>query len=219
MRTSNEIKACLQHDAYELCQVQELSATSSGHVQTATDGIHMSNSHANLIKPTIDAQIRQIHGLSEEIVRVYALRSNESDAHLKNENAQLKQDVVALREALRLETEQHQAHLTDFARSERFNTQLKVWLKEMKDKYEDAIIENLDLKDPNKALQSTLRKHRKGLPTAPPYPVLTPDSCQRCCKQCGFQPCKQWDFSGTDALWQDSGRNQSRSHCDNRDQS
>lgn len=178
MRTSNEIKACLQHDAYELCQVQELSATSSGHIQTATDEIHMSNSHANLIKPTIDAQIRQIHGLSEEIVRVYALRSNERDAHLKNENAQLKQDVVSLREALRLETEQHQAHLIDFARSgeelnqriqlsERFNTQLKVRLKEMKDQYEDVIIENLDLKDPNKALQGTLRKHRKRLQPLP----------------------------------------------------
>lgn len=66
---------------------------------------------ADLIDPTIDARNRQIHTLTEEMDRVYALRNDDSDPCLKQEIAQVKKQVTTLQQALRVEKGQHQAHL------------------------------------------------------------------------------------------------------------
>lgn len=172
MRTSDQIKAGLHHGAYELHQIQQLTATISDRIQTVLDDIQVCNDGASLIDPTIDTLNRQIHTLNEEMDRVYALRNDEVDSYVRQENAQLKRDLAALQEALRLEKEKHQAHLTDSIKStkeltqrvkslERFNELLKSKLNGMREQYESAIIDVVDLKDTVKSLQSTPGKcHR-----------------------------------------------------------
>lgn len=164
MRISDELKAHLYHGAQELRQSQQMLATVSDRLQTTFDEIQVCNGRADLIDPAIDTLNRQIHTLNEEMDRVYALRNDESDSYLKQENAQLKRDLAAVQQALRLEVEQHQAHLTDSVKSneelaqrvqslEQFNSLLISKINEMREKYESAIIEVTDLKStPGKRL-------------------------------------------------------------------
>ena len=157
MQISDEIKARLHHGAHELRQSLQLLATLSDRTRAAFDEIQVCNDRADLIDPAIDTLNQQIHTLNTEVDRVYALRNDESDSHLKQENVQLKRDLEAVQQALRLEVEQHQAHLTDSVKSrdeliqrvqslEQFNSLLISKINEMREKYESAIIEVTELK-------------------------------------------------------------------------
>ena len=174
MRISDEIKARLHHGAHELHQALQLLATSSDHIQTAFDEIQVCQNRADVIDPAIDALRLQIHTLTEDMDRLYSLRNNESDLYLKQENKQLKKDLAALQQALHREKEQHQAHLTDSARSneelmqrirnlERFGDLLKSKINEMKEQYENAIIDNADLRDTISGSQGNPGEYHTGL--------------------------------------------------------
>ena len=172
MRTSDEIKTRLNHVAHELRYTLQSIATASDRVQTALDEVQVCNDRALFIDPTIDALNHQISTLTEEMDRVCSLRNDESDLYLRQENAKLKRDIGALQQALRREKEEHQADRAEAARShdtlvqhienlERFNGTLKKRVAEMKELYETAIIDNVDLKDAILSLQSTPGKiHR-----------------------------------------------------------
>ena len=166
MQMSDELKARLQHGAHELRQSLQLLATVSDRTQTAFDEIQVCNDRADLIDPAIDTLNQKIHTLNEEVDRVYALSNTKSDSYLKQENVQLKRDLEAVQQALRLEVEQRQAHLTDSVKSreeliqrvqslEQFNSLLISKINEMREKYESAIIEVSELK-------STTGKYHRG---------------------------------------------------------
>ncbi len=166
MQMSDELKARLHHGAHELRQSLQLLASVSDRTQTAIDEIQVCNDRADLIDPAIDTLRQKIHTLNEEVERVYALSNDKSDAYLKQENVQLKRNLEAVQQALRLEVEQRQAHLTDSAKSheelvqhvqslEEFNSLLISKINEMREKYESAIIEVTELK-------STPGKYHKG---------------------------------------------------------
>ena len=159
MRISDELKARLHHGSHEISQVQQLLAAALDHVQTLVDDIQLCNDRADLVDPAFDTLNRQIHALTEEMNRVYALRSNGSDLHLRLENSQLKRDLAALQQAVKSNEElaQHMGSL------ERFNQMLKSKLNEMKEMYENAIIEVADLKEKNKNLYNMAGKHHRGL--------------------------------------------------------
>lgn len=176
MQTSDEIKARLHHSSHELRQTQQLLATVADRVQTAYDEIQVCSSRADLIDPTIDKLNCQINAMREDMDRLFALRNNDADQYLRQENAQLKKDVAALQQTLRLERGQHQAHLSDAVKSneelnhriqdlEQFNSLLKSKINEMKEKYEDAIIDIADMKGKKDTLQNNPRKHHKWLQT------------------------------------------------------
>ena len=178
MQTSEELRAHLQHGAHEIRQIKQLLATALDRAQTTSDEIHMCSDCVKLIDPTIDALNHEVHRLTAEMDRVYALRDddgtdNGTDAYLRRLNAQLRIDLAALQKALQREKEQHQANLTTAVECnkelkqrvlslERFNDLLKAKINEMREKYEDAIIEVTDLKDANRTLQSTPGEYRKG---------------------------------------------------------
>lgn len=237
MRTSDEIRARLHHGTQELHEALRLVAASSDRIQTALDEIQTCYSRADLIDPAINALNHQIQTLSEEMDRVYSLRNNENDLYLRQENNQLKRDIAAVQQALRREMAEHQAHLTESVKSneelnqriqslERFNDLLKAKINEMKEQYESAIVDVVDLRDSNaglrdtnaglkdtvKSLQNTPGKHHKG--ATPLYTVLMTNSFQRHCKHYGFRRSKRRHFDGTDPFWQDSGRDKSRPHGD-----
>ena len=166
MQTSDEIKARLGHVAHELRHTLQSVTTASDRIQTALDEVQVCHDRALSIEPTIDALNHQINTLTEEMDRVYSLRNDESDLYLRQENARLKRDIGAWQRALRREIEEHQAHLAEAVKSnealaqhnkdlERFNDVLKKGLAKMKEQYESAIIENLDLKDAISSSQST----------------------------------------------------------------
>ena len=185
MRTSDEIKARLRHGTHELLQAQQplatvsnrilellqaqqLLATVSDRIQTATDEIKVCNDRADLIDPTIDALHRQLHNLTEEMDRVYALRNDDSDEALKLEISQLKKQVTNLQQALRVQERQYQAQLDESAKSnellvqrvqslERFNNLLKVNINDMKERYETAIIDVADQKNTIAGQADTIR--------------------------------------------------------------
>lgn len=190
MQTSEELRAHLQHGAHEIRQIKQLLATALDRAQTTSDEIHMCSDRVKLIDPTIDALNREIHRLTAEMDRVYALRDddgtdNGADSYLRRSNAQLRIDLAALQKALQREKEQHQADLTESAdynkelkqrvqSLERFNELLKFKINEMKEKYESAIIDNVDLRDTNsnqaatiKTLQNTPGKHHNKLLPSP----------------------------------------------------
>lgn len=230
MRTSNEIRARLHHGTQELGEALQLVAASSNRIQIALDEIQTCYSRADLIDPAIDALNHQVQTLNEEMDRVYSLRNNENDLYLRQENKKLKRDLAAVQQALRREMAEHQAHLTDSLKSneelyqrvqsfEKFNNLLKSKINEMKHNYESAIIDNADLRDTNaglkdtvKSLQNTPGKHHKG--ATPLYTGLMTNSFQCHCKLYGFRRSQRRHYSGTDPLWQDSGRDKSRPHCD-----
>ncbi len=168
MQTSEEIKRRLNYGAHELRQILQVLATVSDRIQTTSDEIQVCNDRADLIDPTIDALKLQIQTLNEDMDRVYSLRINESDIYLKQENAQLKKELAALQQALSDEADQHQAHLAESVKSnaelvqriqslDRFNTLLKTKINEMKEQYDSAIIDNVDLRDTNAGLQGTVQ--------------------------------------------------------------
>ena len=170
MQTSKEMKNHLNHGALELCEIEQLLATALDRVQTAADEIRMCHDRADLVDSTVDALNREILTVNEEMDRVNSLRNNESDLYLRQENAHLKRDIAAMQQALRREMEEHKAQLTESVKSnedltrrirklEHFNELLKVRINEMKEKYESAIIDNLDLRDTVKSLQNTPGKH------------------------------------------------------------
>ena len=159
MRISDELKARLHHGSHEIGQVQQLLAAALDRVQTVVDDIQLCNDRADLVDPTFDTLNRQIHALTEEMNRVYALRDNESDLHLRLENSALRRDLAALQEAVESNEELAQR----VGSLERFSQMLKSKLKEMKEMYESAIIEVADLKEKNKTLYDMAGKHHRGL--------------------------------------------------------
>ena len=177
MQTTNEIRARLNHGAHEILQTQELLATVTDRLQIVLDQIRLCNSRTELIEPTIDTLKHQIHTLNEEMDRVYALRNNESDLYLRQENVRLKKDIVASHQALRREMEEGQTRITELVKSnenlrqrvgslERLNDVLKSKTNEMKEQYESAIIDNVDLRDANadlKGANADLRDTNAGL--------------------------------------------------------
>lgn len=167
MRTSDEIKVRLNRGIYELRQAQQSLGTVQGRIQTVVNEIQVQSDRADLIDPAIDALNRQIFTLNEDMDRVYSLRNDESDLYLKQENAKLKSDIAELKRAHRREVEQLQAQLANSTKSneelihraqsvERFNDLLKTKINEMKQQYENAIIDNVDLRDTNADLQDTV---------------------------------------------------------------
>ena len=175
MQTSEELRAHLQHGAHEIRQIKQILNTALDRAQTTSDEIQICSDRVKLIDPTIDALNREVHRLTTEMDRVYALRDddgtdNGADSYLRQLNAQLRIDLAALQKALQCEKEQHQADLTKSAEYnkdlkqrvlslERFNDLLKAKLNEMKEKYETAIIDNVDLRDTIKSVQNTPGKH------------------------------------------------------------
>ena len=173
MLMSDQITARLRHQAYELHQCQHLIATVLDRVQTVLDEIQVCSDHASLIDPAINTLNHQIHTLTEEMDRVYALRNDEHDSYLRQENSQQKRDLAFLHETIRHAKEQHEAHVNDLSESnkeltgrverlEKFNDLLKSRTNEMKKQYECAIIDNVDLKDTVKTLQSTPGKYHQS---------------------------------------------------------
>ena len=169
MRTSDEIKARLHHGDHELRQALQLLATTSDHIQAASDGIQVCIDRADLIEPAINELKHQIQSLVEEISEVYSLRNNESDLHLRQQNAPLKKDLAALQQALSDEMEERQAHLPGLVKSneelvqrieglERSTQLLKFRINEMTEKYESAIIEVAELKGTHRTLQGITGK-------------------------------------------------------------
>ena len=159
MRISDELKARLYHGSHEISQVQQLLATALDHVQTVVDDIQLCNDRADLVDPAFDTLNRQIYALTEEMNRVYALRGNEGDLHLRHENSKLRRELAALQQAVESNNELAQR----MGSVERFNQMLKSKLNEMKEMYENAIIEVADLKDRNKTLFNMAGKHYKAL--------------------------------------------------------
>ena len=152
----DQLKSHLSHGGHELRQALQLLPTVVGCIQTAADDFQVCNDLVELIiGPAFEALNRQNHGLNEEMDRVFALRHDESTSYLKEENAKLKRDLAAALEGLRRETEaelissnkpntksdQHIQYLEGLVQH------LKIKLNEMREKYESAIIENLDLKN------------------------------------------------------------------------
>ena len=159
MWISDELKARLHHGSHEIGQVQQLLAAALDHVQTVVDDIQLCNDRADLVDPTFDTLDHQIHALTEEMNRVYALRGNEGDLHLRLENSKLKRDLAALQQAVKSNEELAQR----MGSLERFNQMLKSRLNEMKEMYESAIIEVADLKEKNKNLYNMAGKHHRSL--------------------------------------------------------
>lgn len=193
MQTSEELRAHLQHGAHEIRQIRQLLGTALDRAQTISDEIRMCSDRVKIIDPTIDTLNREIHRLTTEMDRLYALRDDEgpdngAESYLRRLNAQLRIDLAALQKALQREKEQHQADLSTAAECnnelkqralglERFNDLLKTKLNEMREKYESAIIDNVDLRDTNanqaatiNTLQNTPGKHHNELqPSATAY--------------------------------------------------
>ena len=190
MQTSEELRAHLQHGAHEIHQIKQILNTALDRAQTTSDEIQICSDRVKLIDPTIDALNREVHRLTTEMDRVYALRDddgtdNGADSYLRRLNAQLRIDLAALQKSLQREKEQHQADLTTAVESnkglkqrvqslEQFNELLKFKINEMKEKYESAIIDNVDLRDTNanqavtiKTLQNTPGKHHTELLPSP----------------------------------------------------
>ena len=170
---SGQIIVRLQHQAYELHQCQQLIATVSDRVQTVIDEIQVCSDHASLIDPAVNTLNHQIQTLTEEMDRVYALRNDEHDSYLREENSRQKRDLAFLHETIRRAKEQHKAHVNDLSKSnkeltrrveqlEKFNDLLKSRTNEMRKDYESAIIDNVDLKNTVKDLQSTPGKYHKS---------------------------------------------------------
>ena len=166
MSTSGQIIARLSHQAYELHQCQQLIATLSDRVQTVLDEIQVCTDHASLIDPAVDTLNQQIQSLTEDMDRVYALRNDEHDSQLREENSRQKRDLAFLHETIRRDKEQHEAHVNDLSKSneeltrrveelEKFNDLLRSRTNEMREEYESAIIDVVDLKNTVKTLQST----------------------------------------------------------------
>lgn len=166
MPISGQIIVRLCHQAYELHQCQQLIATVSDRVQTVLDEIQVCSDHASLIDPAVNTLNQQIQPLTEEMDRVYALRNDEHDSYLREENSQQKRDLAFLHETIRHAKEQHEAHVNDLSKSnkeltwrvenlERFNDLLRSRTNEMRIQYEGAIIDNVELKETIKTLQST----------------------------------------------------------------
>ena len=173
MPISGQIIVRLQHQAYELHQCQQLIAAVSDRVQTVLDEIRICSDHASLIDPAVNTLNHQIQTLTEEMDRVYALRNDEHDSYLREENSRLKRDLAFLHETFRRAKEQHEAQIKDLSRSnkeltrrveqlEKFNDLLKSRTNEMRKDYESAIIDNVDLKNTVKTLQSTPGKYHKS---------------------------------------------------------
>ena len=173
MPISGQIIARLRHQAYELQQCQQLIATVSDRVQTVLDEIQACSDHASLIDPTVDALNHRIQTLTEEMDRVYALRNDEHDSYLREENSRQKRDLAFLHETIRQAKEQHEAHVNDLSKSnkeltrrveklEKFNDLLRSRTNEMRQQYESAIIDNVDLQNTVKTLQSTPGKYHKS---------------------------------------------------------
>ena len=173
MRTSDEIKARLHHGSHELAQAQQLLATGLDHIQTAYDEIQVCNDRADLIDSANSALNHRIHALTEEMDRVFALRNDESDIYLRQENSKLKRESSVLQQAVTRQREEQQARLAGSVKAyeellqrngnlERFNQLLISRINEMKENYENAIIENTELKDTKKALQNTPGKYHRG---------------------------------------------------------
>lgn len=156
MPISDELKARLHHGSHEIGQVQQHLAAVLDRVQMVVDDIQLCNDRPDLVDPAVDTLNRQIHGLTEEMNRVYALGN---DLHLRHENSQLKRDLAALQEAIKSNEEQTQR----MGILERFNQMLKSKLNEMKEMYENAIIEVADLKAKNKTLYNMAGKYHIGL--------------------------------------------------------
>ena len=170
---SGQIIARLRHQAYELHQCQHLIAKVSDRVQTVLDDIQVCSDHASLIDPAVNTLNHQIQSLTEEMDRVYALRNDEHDSYLREENSRQKRDLAFLHEAFRHAKEQHEAHVKDLSKSnkeltrrvenlEKFNDLLKSRTNEMRQDYESAIIDNVDLKNTVKTLQSTPGEYHKS---------------------------------------------------------
>ena len=159
MRICDELKARLHHSSHEIGQLQQLLSTVVDHVQTVVDDVQQCSDRADLIDPAFNTLNRQIHALTEEMNRVYALRNNENDVHLRLENSQLRKELAALQEVVKSNEELTQ-HLGSL---ERFNQMLKSKLNEMKEMYENAIIEVADLKEKNKNLYNMAGKYHRGL--------------------------------------------------------
>ena len=170
---SGQIIARLRHQAYELHQCQQLIATVSDRVQTVLDDIQVCTDHASLIDPAVDTLNQQIQTLTRDMDRVYALRNDEHDSHLREENSRQKRDLLFLHETIRQAKEQHEAHVNDLSESnkelterveklEKFNDLLRSRTNEMRQEYESAIIDNVDLKNTVKTLQSTPGKCHKS---------------------------------------------------------
>lgn len=187
--SSEELTAHLRHAAHEIRQTQQLLATISDRVQTTSDEIHRCSDRVKLIDPTIDALHHQIRTLTEEMDRVYALRDDNTDSHLRQENAHLKRDIAAVQHALRREMDAHHAHRTESFKTneelkqrvrslEQFNDLLKAKLNEMKGKYESAIIDNVDQKDTITGLTDTIKsmQNTPGKQFNGPQPSLTANS-------------------------------------------
>ena len=173
MPISSQIIARLRHQAYELHQCQQLIAKVSDRVQTVLDDIQVCSDHASLIDPAVNTLNHQIQTLTEEMDRVYALRNDENDSYLREENSRQKRDLAFLHETIRLAKEQHEAHVNDLSKSnkeltrrvenlEKFNDLLKSRTNEMRQQYECAIIDNVELKETVKTLQSTPGKSHKS---------------------------------------------------------
>ena len=173
MPLSDQIIARLRHQAHELHQCQHLIATVSDRVQTVLDEIQVCSDHASLIDPAVNTLVHRIQTLTEEMDRVYALRNDEHDSNLREENSRQKRDLAFLHETIRHAKEQHEAHVNDLSKSnkelsrrverlEKFNGLLKSRTNEMRQQYEVAIIDNVDLKDTVKTLQSTPGKYHKS---------------------------------------------------------
>ena len=159
MRISDELKARLHQSSHEIGHVQKLLGSVIDHVQGIADDIHLCNDRVDLINPAFDTLNRQIHALTEEMNRVYALRSNESELHLQSENSKLRRDLEALQQAVNSNEE-----LTQRLESlERFNQMLKSKLNEIKEMYENAIIEVAELKEKNKTFYAMAGKYHRGL--------------------------------------------------------
>ncbi|KAM0799491.1 hypothetical protein BDR22DRAFT_890382 [Usnea florida] len=163
---SGQIIARLRHQAYELHQCQQLIATVSDRVQTVLDDIQVCTDHASLIDPAVDTLNQRIQTLTEDMDRVYALRNDEHDSYLREENSRQKRDIAFLHESIRQAKEQHEAHVNDLSESNKeltqrveelakFNDLLRSRTNEMRQEYESAIIDNVDLKNTVKTLQST----------------------------------------------------------------
>ena len=135
MQASDEVKARLHHITHELRQTQQLLAAAADHTQTASDDIQVCND--------------LVPGLTEEMDRVYALRGDETYLGLRQENAKLRRDFAVL---------QH-----DYHQEKQFSQLLQSGIKEVQEKYENAIIEVADLKDEIKTLRNTPGKHHIGL--------------------------------------------------------
>ena len=164
LRISDEIKSSLHHGGHELRQAVQSLATVSKRIQNAFEDLQGCNDRAELIDSDLDALTHQLHALTEEMDRVWSLRNNDNELVL--EISKLKREIVALKQAIRREKEEHRAQLAESINSnktlaqqiqslERFNTLLKIRLNEMKEHYDTVIIDNVDLKDTVKSLKGT----------------------------------------------------------------